>query len=129
MGTADYLIVGGHYPVWSTGHHGPTWQLVDQLKPLFEKYKVTSYICGHDHNLQSIQEKNSSIAYHVVGCANFVDPRTTHKSSVPDGSSKFFWAELYGGFAAVSVTDEELLFTFMSNSGKELYQARSLPRE
>eukprot|EP00794_Sanderia_malayensis_P007543 gene7543-8380_t len=127
--TADYIIVGGHYPVWSIGHHGPTEQMVDQLKPLFDKYQVTSYICGHDHNLQSIQEDNLTTAYHVVGCANFVDPRKTHESSVPEGSSKFFWAELYGGFASVEVTGDDMVFTFLSNSGKELYQVKSAPRK
>lgn len=47
--TADFLFVGGHYPVWSVCQHGPTSLLVDKLKPLLEKYKATSYLCGHDH--------------------------------------------------------------------------------
>lgn len=50
--TADYLLVGGHFPVWSAGMHGNTDCLVERLQPLLLKYKVTAYLAGHDHNIQ-----------------------------------------------------------------------------
>uniref|UniRef100_A0A915HWB4 Calcineurin-like phosphoesterase domain-containing protein n=1 Tax=Romanomermis culicivorax TaxID=13658 RepID=A0A915HWB4_ROMCU len=49
---AEYLFIAGHYPVYSTADHGPTQCLIDKLNPLMQKYNVTAYLSGHDHNLQ-----------------------------------------------------------------------------
>jgi 3',5'-cyclic AMP phosphodiesterase CpdA len=44
-----WLLVAGHYPVFSTGQHGDTSELKSYLLPLLTKYKVHAYFCGHDH--------------------------------------------------------------------------------
>lgn len=47
-----YIIVVGHYPVWSVSEHGPTKCLVDNLRPLLHKYKVTAYFAGNLNNFR-----------------------------------------------------------------------------
>jgi tartrate-resistant acid phosphatase type 5 len=49
---ATFLVVAGHYPVWSVCEHGPTSSLVQQLKPMLERFHVTAYIAGHDHCIE-----------------------------------------------------------------------------
>jgi tartrate-resistant acid phosphatase type 5 len=44
-----WLLVVGHYPVFSAGEHGDTDELLTYLLPLIKKYNVSAYISGHDH--------------------------------------------------------------------------------
>ena len=44
--TADYLWVGGHYPVWSGCTHGPDKTMLARLKPMLEKYHASGYMSG-----------------------------------------------------------------------------------
>lgn len=50
--TVPYILVAGHFPVWSVAEHGPTQCLVEKLRPILHQNKVSAYFCGHDHNLQ-----------------------------------------------------------------------------
>ncbi len=80
--TADYLVVVGHYPVWSVCEHGPTTLLVDRLKPLLEQYKATTYLAGHDHCAEYINE-GTGVQYHGIGASHGCDASTAHTGSVP----------------------------------------------
>ncbi|KTF75588.1 hypothetical protein cypCar_00012790 [Cyprinus carpio] len=123
MSKADYLLVAGHYPVWSISAHGPTDCLLKKLRPLLKKYKATAYLCGHDHNLQYIKE--SGIGYVVSGAGNFMDPDMRHRNKVPQGSSLFFSGDAgtLGGFAHVEVNKKEMAVTFIQARGTSLYRA------
>jgi tartrate-resistant acid phosphatase type 5 len=46
--TADYLMVAGHYPVYSVCEHGNTQNLLDNLRPMLIQYGA-HYMAGHDH--------------------------------------------------------------------------------
>lgn len=50
--SADFLFVVGHYPIYSIASTGNVQCLVDKLDPLLRRYQVSSYISGHDHNIQ-----------------------------------------------------------------------------
>ena len=55
-----WLLVAGHYPVYSAGEHGDTSELTNYLVPLLRKYSVDAYFCGHDHLSEVI------LNYHII---------------------------------------------------------------
>ena len=65
--TADWLFVVGHYPVYSSGEHGNTPDLGENLLPLLRAYDVDVYLCGHDHTLQHLAEAANATQYFVSG--------------------------------------------------------------
>lgn len=82
--TADYLLVAGHYPVFSQGSHGPTLNLVDNLRPLLDKYGA-HYLAGHDHAMMHFTTSGTTSAtnYIVTGAGNSCCSwrRSRHKKS------------------------------------------------
>jgi tartrate-resistant acid phosphatase type 5 len=124
--TADWILVCGHYPVWSVAEHGPTQNLVAQLKPLLEKYQVAAYIDGHDHNMQHLREKGKQVNYFVVGAAHLATHDESHLDDVPSGALQFYWPatteNTHGGFATVKVVDKNSMeVTFIDDSAKTIY--------
>jgi len=65
--TTDWLIVVGHYPIWSAGEHGNNKYLNTRLRLMLQKYNADVYICGHDHTLQHLQDKVNTTQFIVSG--------------------------------------------------------------
>ncbi|KAK7101235.1 hypothetical protein V1264_024050 [Littorina saxatilis] len=127
---ANYVFTAGHFPVYSIAEHGPTKCLVDRLLPMLYKYRASGHLSGHDHNLQSSQD-GVTLDYILSGSANFIDASVVHKDSVPQGSSRFHWADLtkLGGFVYAEATATNMTFTYIEASGKILYQTTVFPRK
>lgn len=90
--TADWIVVVGHFPVWSVGKYGPTWALVQQLFPLLQSAGVALYISGHDHEMQHISLKKYGFdtEYTVIGNGAYWLPKSQeeeHKAFCPTGAT------------------------------------------
>lgn len=123
---ATWLIVAGHYPVWSVAEHGPTQILVEQLRPMLEKYNATAYLCGHDHTLQHICEEDSTVEYYVSGAGHLTDSSMAHESDIPKNSLRFHYApfdpsESHGGYTLFQLSPTIMNVTFYSDQGSQLY--------
>jgi phosphodiesterase/alkaline phosphatase D-like protein len=123
---AEYVVVAGHYPVYSICEHGPTSDLVDHLKPLLERYKVSAYMNGHDHCAQFI-DVGDGVQYHTIGSAHENNPDTSHKGSIPAGSLKFHTGKGDGGFSAVKVDSNGMAIEHRDGDGTLLYTAPAIP--
>jgi 3',5'-cyclic AMP phosphodiesterase CpdA len=49
---ADWKVVFGHHPIYSSGHYGKNQEFIKIFTPLFQKYGVQIYINGHDHSYE-----------------------------------------------------------------------------
>jgi len=121
---ATWLIVAGHYPVYSIGGHGPTESLANHLLPIMESFGVAMYISGHDHSAQFLRTKE--LDFVVSGGGREVQDDTKNFNKVPERSVMFHWGgdpdaskdEPQGVFASMKVIDDETMeTTFVDHTG------------
>jgi len=128
---ADYLLVAGHYPVYSADSKGPVHGLEEMLK----RYQVTAYISGHVHCQEHITR--DGVDYFIsgtgmeiscegedfdqltIGGGNGVKYLLTHREN-PTGA--------VGGFLSFDLKMDKLVARFHGESGSVLYEAELLPR-
>merc|ERR550514_1782985 len=139
--TADFLIVAAHYPVYSIGSHGPTKQLIDNVKPLLEKYGA-HYMNGHDHDSEHIREDGSAVNYITAGAGMSCCYGDSSLSRVPKGSVRFAMVGSGGaafqpmpkgltplsGFTSFRFGAESFAVHFHAHDGTELYVTPDIPR-
>ncbi len=106
----------------------PTDFLIENVKPLLEKYGVSLYVCGHDHSLQHLQ--TGGVDYIVCGAGCKTDANRRHGSKVPSGSLKYAWGpdsgsisgnHHNGGFSYFEISGESIKMTFYDQDGTVLY--------
>ena len=127
--TADFLIVAGHYPVWSIAEHGPTACLVEELIPMLEANKVTAYFSGHDHTFEYIDD-GKGVGYVDTGGTHTCDSSQEHKPFIPKDSLKFHGCGK-GGFTQIHIDDNAGNMTvsyYFGNSTKVQYTTTFKPR-
>ena len=71
--TIDWIIAYHHHPVYSSGSHGNTAEVIATLNPLYLQYGVDVVFNGHDHNYERIERDN--VVYVVTGGGG-VSPRS-----------------------------------------------------
>ena len=133
---ADYLLVAGHYPIYSACSHGGNAVLQSKLDPLLRKYGVTAYLSGHEHCQFHFSYK--SMEYILSGAGHDCCYASTKIKSLPKrGILKYLVADsteysgsagVRGGFASFDIGRDEMAFAIHRENGDVLYESVLLPR-
>jgi len=124
---ADYLIVAGHYPIYSICEHGPTAALQKLVKPLLSKHVASAYFAGHDHCAEHI-DVGDGVQYHGIGSAAYHDKSEAHIHTIQADQLKFHDAKPGGGFASMVVSKSRMVIVHHDEDGKHLYNTTLSPR-
>jgi len=111
---ARWKIVLGHHPLYSGGEHGDNETLQYLLEPLFTKYRVDFYLCGHDHDLELLKPIHG-VTYVVSGAGG------KHRDVRWRENTQFAATNL--GFVFFRISDNDGVVEFLSRSGELEYAA------
>ncbi|CAH1791709.1 unnamed protein product [Owenia fusiformis] len=126
---ADWIIVCGHHPIYSTGEHGISAALYRYVRPYLEHHRVALYIAGHDHNMEHIMVKRNSeterVVDYVISGGGGALPR---KARNFNGLSKMRERNLHSsimisklGFATFELTETRLKVSFLDRLSRDYY--------
>eukprot|EP00981_Chlorochromonas_danica_P014231 scaffold7567_cov167-Ochromonas_danica.AAC.11 len=124
--TADYLLVVGHYPVYSVCEHGPTSTLVALLRPMLIKYGA-HYISGHDHCMEHLVDDEGGVNYWLTGMGIECCYRASKALVVPKGYLKWHVSDenkpagVTAGFTSFDLNKQGLTAVFYDQVGNALY--------
>ena len=120
--TATWLLVVGHYPIYSIGDSGDNENLITNLLPLLKKSNVHAYLCGHDHNHQHILKDN----FHFIvdgsgGGRGPLGPNGLRHLGISAASNDMVKYFLNCGFSFIETSLETLKINFVDNLGRIHY--------
>lgn len=130
---ADYLLVAGHFPVYSVCEHGPTQTLIEHLKPLLEKYGA-SYISGHDHCMNHFQEGSTAYILTGLGDTCCYSASNLNNAAIPADALKWYVARghkpwnLIGGFTSFTLDSQAMQINYHDGKGDVLFKADPVPK-
>lgn len=113
--TENWTFVFGHHPLYSASpKHGDTSELIAQLKPIFDEYKVHFYFSGHDHDFQHLKPAEGTTDYFVAGTSGKIresgkDQQTIFSISKP-------------GFSLISLYENQATVQFVGTPGCVIYK-------
>ncbi|CAK9290839.1 unnamed protein product [Gordionus sp. m RMFG-2023] len=125
MSMADFLVVAGHHPIYSFGVAGAT-KLLQFLNPWLRDNMASLFICGHDHDLQYIEEDTDNITmkYAVFGSGSKLD---LQRRIYPYANERkiFRYAEK-GGFGLLNFMypSKRLVVAYYNEDGVFLYRKK-----
>jgi len=117
---AQWKIVIGHHPIYSGGGlfgHGDTPELIENILPLLQEYKVPVYFNGHDHNLQHLQ----------AGAVNMFDSGAGSSFRPVFDTKLTKFAKGCSGFTAVALQADKMDVRMIDDHGRLLYST-TVPR-
>lgn len=123
--TAKWLIVAGHYPVYSVADHGDTKYLIEKLAPVLRKYGVCAYFNGHDHVLQHLE--HDGVSYFTSGHGTHVDnfPLGAYNARLtsPESFEGYRFSRNGPGFITAKAAEDVLEIDFIDKWGNIMYSA------
>jgi tartrate-resistant acid phosphatase type 5 len=111
---AAWTLAFGHHPLYSNGPHGDTADLIAAWGPLFQKYGVAAYFCGHDHDLQHLEFDGVTTSFVVSGGGG----ASISKLKKPD---RKIYSQSINGFSHLTVTKEQLVVRHLDSAQKQLH--------
>ena len=109
---AAWKIVIGHHPVYSSGSHGDSKNLIKDLLPILQNGGVRFYLSGHDHDKEVMVR--SGITFIVCGTGSA--PR-----SVGSGASKSMFSSSKLGFCHFAMDRKQIQLTILDRDDKVEY--------
>lgn len=110
---ARWKIAIGHHMVRSHGEYGDQDVMIRHIKPLFDKYGVDMYMCGHDHDLQYLKAPDDKFYCLISGAGG-----GARDTSYGDNT---MFAATNGGFAYAAISHTRFHIQFLDRSGQVLF--------
>ncbi|MBF8269743.1 MAG: acid phosphatase [Gammaproteobacteria bacterium] len=109
-----WKLIFAHHPLYSSGEHGDTVELIQAWTGFFKQYHVNAYFAGHDHHLEHINPEDGT-HYFISGGGGAL---TRH---VGQGPHSLFSVQSHG-FTHVTLDAACMWVRFIDAEGAELYQ-------
>eukprot|EP00956_Cyclotella_meneghiniana_P012361 scaffold17586_cov17-Cyclotella_meneghiniana.AAC.1 len=134
---ADYLLVAGHFPIYSACSHGNTPHLIKHLDPMLKKYGVTAYLSGHEHC--QFHYTYDDMNYILTGTGHDCCYSASNAKYLPkNGKLEYILADTTnysgdsgarGGFVSFELDDVEMNVKIHNEDGGVLYETSLEPRD